>query len=98
MSILIQHRSCHTLARSLGGRAGFGSLFAVAFIKPINPASCVDKLLLASEKRMARRADFNVKVAFSGGAGLERFAAGASDGDLVIRWMNFWLHYYLVPS
>jgi hypothetical protein len=74
------------------GSAFRWSLLAVALIETIHASRRVNQLLLAREKRMASRADFDVQVALLGGASLKRFAAGARNSNLGIVWMNLWFH------
>jgi len=69
-----------------------GSGFAVFAAEALNPAGGIDQLLLASEKWVAIRADFNVNISTVGGAGIERMPAGALHSYFVISGMNSWLH------
>ena len=64
----------------------------VALVEAVNASRSVNQLLLAGEKRVASGADFNVQVAFFGGACLKSFAAGAGNGYLGISWMYLWFH------
>lgn len=84
------------LLRSWSGRFR-RSLLAIALVKAIDAAGRIDQLLLAGEKRMTRRANFNVQVALFGRARLKALAAGASNGYLVIIGMNLWFHYSPCP-
>ncbi len=79
------------------GRAFRGSLLAITFVESIHASGRVNQLLLAGEKRVASRADFNVQVAFFGRTRLKSFAAGAGNSDLAILWMNLWFHCSLDP-
>jgi hypothetical protein len=76
------------LGRNCFAGIGSGVLAAEAF----DAASGIDKLLLAGEKRVALRTDFDVDVALVGGASDEVRAAGALDVNLAIAWVNsfFW--------
>jgi hypothetical protein len=87
---------CPTCLRSSGSVFRW-SLFAVALIEAIDASRSIDQLLLAGEKRMTSRADFNVQIAFFGRARLKGFAAGAGNRDLAIFRVNLWFHYSLDP-
>ena len=81
------------LALWRGGSVFHGSLFAVALIEAIDASRSINQLLLAGEKWMTSRADFNVQIAFFGRARLKGFAAGAGNRYLAIFRMNLWFHY-----
>ena len=77
----------------LFGSAGLGSGVGVLLGEAFDAACGVQELLLASEERMAIRADFHAQhVAFDGGAGLERVAAGAVYRHGMIIGMNTGFH------
>jgi hypothetical protein len=69
----------------------------VFFLEPFDAAGGVDQFLLAGEKRVAGRADFQADL-FPGGTGLEPVSAGAADGYLVILRMNLALHFALTKT
>jgi hypothetical protein len=62
----------------------FGAQFRILLLELVYAARSVDKLLLAGEKRMAIRANFDADVAFMGGTGLERVLACADHVDLIV--------------
>jgi hypothetical protein len=81
----------------LGSSGAFGDRFlAVAFVEAIYASCGIDQLLFTREEGVAGRTDFDVQVALFGGAGLERLAAGAANGYLVIFGVNSWFHLTLV--
>lgn len=83
----------------LGSGGAFGGRFpAVTFVEAIDASCGIDQFLLTREERVAGRTDFDVQVALAGGAGLERLAAGAANGNLVIFGMNSWFHLTLLHS
>ena len=83
----------------LGSGGAFGCRFlAVTFVEAIDASCGIDQLLLTRKERVAGRTDFDVQVALAGGAGLERLAAGAANGNLVIFGMNSWFHLTLLHS
>lgn len=41
---------------------------------------------------MAGRTDFNAEISARGRAGLERIAAAAGDGNLIVGWVDIGLH------
>lgn len=64
---------------------------AVFFLESLDPAGGVHVLLLAGVKGMAGRADFGVD--FVGRAArLECVAAAAAHNNLVVFWVNIFLH------
>ena len=67
----------------------------IATIESIDPASRVNQFLLAGEKRVTRRADFDVQIAFTRRTRLKSFATGASYCDFVIFGMNSGFHFSL---
>ena len=72
-----------------GFRGGIGVLLGEAF----DAAGGVNKFLLAGEKRMAVRADFDVQpVTLDRGAGLEIVPAGAMHGYGMIIGVNTGFH------
>ena len=77
--------------RSCGGAFRW-SFLAIALVESINASGRVNQLLLAGEKRVASRADFNVQVAFFCRTCFKSLAAGAGYCYLAICWMNLWLH------
>lgn len=78
------------LSSDSGFRRGF---LPVASVEAVHPTRRIYQLLLAGEKRMTRRTDFNMQVALFGGMCLKRLAAGARHRDLVIFGVNSWFHY-----
>ncbi len=81
------------MSRGSGFRRRFrGSFLAVTLVEPIYASRRINQLLLAGEKWMASRADFNVQVATLGRTRLKSFTAGAGDGYLAICWMYLWFH------
>jgi hypothetical protein len=79
-----------------GSRALCCGFLAIALVESINASRGVDQLLLAREKRMTSRADFDVQVAFFGRTSLECLAASAANGDFYVFRMNSWFHLLLV--
>ena len=83
----------HVHPLELRGGCGFRRrLLAIALVESIYASRRVNQLLLAGEKRVASRADFNVQVAFFSRTCLKSLAAGAGYGYLAICWMNLWFH------
>src|SRR5713101_3346797 len=72
----------------------FGPVFSP---KALDPARRIHKLLLASEKRMAIRADFHVDRRH-GRPGLDDVPAGADDLGRVILGMYTLFHLVLLPT
>ena len=70
------------------------SLYVRVFLLETLDSSCsVQQLLLAGEKRVAVRADFDAQhVTFDGGASGESVPTGAMHGNSVIIWVNSRLH------
>ena len=66
---------------------------AVAPFKFVYTPGCIDKLLFASKKRMARRTDANFDVV-PRGAGAIRRTASAYDDGLDVGRMDRGLHFY----
>ena len=58
----------------------------------IDAATGIQHFLFSGKERMAGRTYFDVQVALFGGAGLERFAASAADGDFYVFRVNSWFH------
>jgi hypothetical protein len=76
----------------LGG-FGLGGGVGVFLGEAFDATRCVDELLLAREKRVAVRADFDAQhVAFDSRARLESISAGAVDRDGVIVGVNPGFH------
>ena len=72
---------------------GFGSGFlAVTLVEAIDASCGIDQLLFTRKERMASRTNFDVQVALASGAGLERLAARAGDGNFNVFGMNSWFH------
>ena len=72
---------------------GFGGGVSVFLGETFNAAGGVDQLLLASEERVAIRANFDAQhVAFDRGASRESMTTSAMHGDGVVVGMNSWLH------
>jgi hypothetical protein len=69
-----------------------GVAFRVLAAEALDPAGGVQQLLLAGEEGVAGRTDFDVQVAFVGGASGEIVAAGANHSDFVICGMDSCLH------
>src|ERR1017187_9934788 len=87
-------------AKSFANSEMSGGLFwCVARVFPVeafNAAGGVEQLLLASEKRVAVRADFNTQHrALHCGLGLKRVAASAVNGYFVVVGMDAVFHCYL---
>jgi hypothetical protein len=66
---------------------------AVASLKFVYTPGRIDKLLLASKKRMARRTDANFDVVPRGAGAIGRTASAYDDG-LDVGWMDRGLHFY----
>ena len=60
-------------------RSGLGFALAVSLVEALDSTTGVDQLLLAGEERMALVAQFDVEVATTGRAGLERVSTGTLD-------------------
>ena len=84
-----------TINRSLSRCSLFRSLLAVTLVESINATGSVHQFLLAGEKRVAGRTDFNVQIVFLGRTCLKAFSAGTADSDFVIFGVNSWFHYPL---
>jgi len=69
-----------------------GIALGVFAAEALNAASRIHKLLLAGEKGMTRRANFNADVAFVCGTGNECVSAGAMHADLAVMGMNGCFH------
>jgi hypothetical protein len=65
---------------------------AVAPFKFVHTPGRIDKLLFASEKRMARRTDANFDVVPRGAGAIGRTASAYDDG-LDVGWMDRRLHF-----
>src|SRR5487761_138460 len=79
--------------RWFGFRHGTPPHTSVFFSKALHAACAIDQLLLAREKRMAARTDFDVQnIALISGAGRERAPARAHNLDFVIIGMDVFLH------
>ena len=77
----------------LFGGVGFGGGVGVLLLKALYAAGGVHEFLLAGEKGMAIRADFNAQhVAFDGRARLEGMAAGAVYRYWMIVGVNTGFH------
>src|SRR5262249_36538395 len=70
---------------------GLSSLLVVLSLESFDTAGSIDQFLLASEERMAFRADFEVDLRF-GRAGLKSFAAGASHDRIDVVRMDICFH------
>jgi hypothetical protein len=66
-------------------------LQTVTLFETVNTSATVNKLLLASEKRMALAADFDRQFLF-GGTGLEGLAASTANQRFAIFRMDILLH------
>ena len=64
---------------------------AVTLLELINTSAAVNEFLAAGVEGVALGADLNGDVLL-GGAGLDDFAAGASDGSLLVIGMDSFLH------
>ena len=71
---------------------GRGFVLRVLAAEALDASCGIHQLLLAREKRVASRTDFNVQVAFFCRTCLKSLAAGAGYGYLAICWMNLWFH------
>ena len=71
---------------------GFRRFLGIAAIESIDTARRVNQFLLAGKKRMTRRANFDVQIAFTRRTRLESFAAGAGHCDFFIFRMNSGFH------
>ena len=71
---------------------GLGGFLAVTLVEAIDASCGIDEFLFTREERVASRTDFDVQVAFLGGAGLERLAARAGDGYFDVFGVNSWFH------
>ena len=71
---------------------GVGADFLVLAAEALDTASGIHQLLLASEERVARGADFNVDVALVRGPGAKGVAARAVHADFVIVGVDGCLH------
>lgn len=79
----------------LGGLRGFFVLALEAF----NAPCCIDKLLLAREKRVALRADFDPhEIPFIGRARFESTSAGAMNRNFVIIGVDTGFHDCSIPQ
>jgi hypothetical protein len=65
---------------------------SVLAAEALDASGGIDQLLLAGEKRVAIRADFEVNIALMGGSGGKRVPAGAHHADFVICGMNLLFH------
>jgi len=86
-----------SLAELLRVRGRFSSLLAVAFVESIDASGSVNQLLLAGEKRVAGRTNFNVQIVFLSRTSLKTFAARAGHCDFRVIWMYLWFHGPLNP-
>ena len=77
-------------SRDLAGLRTFGH--TVTFTELIHAAPCIDDLLFAGIKRVARRADFDVQILAQCGARSKFIATAAGDFYLGVIWMNFGFH------
>ena len=69
-------------------------LLGVLALEALDAAGGIHQFLLAGEKRMAVRADFDAdELALEGGTRLEGVAAGAMHGDFVVVGMNARFHF-----
>src|SRR5947208_1446765 len=71
-------------------RLFFDALFVLS-LETLNAAGRIDQSLLAGVKRVALRADFEVKFLF-GRACFERLAAGAPHDSVNVIWMYVCFH------
>jgi hypothetical protein len=100
-SLLLKHASAFILNPRLdpGGfglsrfcLGGFRLFLAVAFVEAVNAPGSVNQLLLAREKRVALRADFDVQVFLARRARGKTVAAGALHLDFVVFRMDSLFH------
>ena len=71
--------------------AFFDVVFAVFFLESLDAAGRIDVLLLSGIKRVAHRAYLGVYF-FGCASGLERIAAAAMYDNLIVFWMDIFLH------
>ena len=73
----------------------FGQIFLFvhtkALLEPVYPAAAVHQLLSAGKKRMALGADFHTDV-LPGRGGVNLIATCATDGGLLVLWMDALFH------
>ena len=97
---MFQHYA-RSSAKALLRRSRFrGFLLTITPVEAIHAAGSIDQLLLARKKRMAGGTDFNMEIAFTGRACLERLAAGAGHSYFFIFRVNSRFHflYHLYSS
>jgi len=82
----------HKVVNCLVLRQRLFGLTAIATSEFVDLSCGVEHFLFAGIERMASRTDFNAQITASGGASLERVAAAASDINLIVGGMDFWLH------
>jgi hypothetical protein len=70
-------------------------LLTVTTIESIDAAGRINQLLLAREKRVTSRTNFNMQIALPGRARLERLAARAGHCDFAVFRMNSGFHFFL---
>src|SRR4030066_2143025 len=83
------------------GRTAAPLLFhahAVLLAEFVDTAAAVHDLLLAGEKRVAKRADFDAQILAEGGAGDKAVATGAGHFDFFVLGMNAFFHVYNLKS
>jgi hypothetical protein len=89
MTMLVEIEKRRLLLRG----SGFGSGVSVFLRESLDAPGGIDKLLFASEKWMATRANFHSqRVAFYGRTRWESVPAGAMHGNSVIVGMNTGFH------
>jgi hypothetical protein len=93
MLVLQEHRFEKLLCGRF--RSGF---FAIALVEAIDASGGIDQLLFAGEERMASRTNFDVQIAFLGGASLECLAASAANVNFDVFRVNSWFHLILRHS
>ena len=74
-----------------------GTRSLISPIKAIHASGRIDQLLLAGEKRMTFRANFDMQVFAKRRTGLERVSTRTAHRDLVIFRMNFLFHCSMYP-
>ena len=66
--------------------------YRILLAELIDATAGIHNFLLARIERMTVRADFNLQILANGRAGLELIAAGASDRDDFVFWMDAGFH------
>ena len=85
---------CRKIQKSphrIGAGFGCGLLEAELLVEALNASTSVNQLLLAGIERVTLGAYFDANVLL-GGTGLDHFAAGTTNGGLLIIGMDAFLH------